>query len=145
MSKNFNLKNYVELLNKQNLTETDQLQLLSYRALVERQISYNRKDEYFSLIKEYLAKKINPSTFRGKFLKMQKQDDDTAQIMKENFEQLSNFSIDLELEEGPFSLLIDLIYDNSMLTVEFGPEDGISEDEFKVSIENAFSNSKLFK
>ena len=40
---------------------------------------------------------------------MQKQDDDTAQIMKEDFEQLSNFSIDLELEEGPFSLLIDLI------------------------------------
>lgn len=144
MSKNFNLKNYVELLNKQNLTETDQLQLLSYGALVERQISYNRREEYFSLIKEYLAKKINPSTFRGKFLKMQKQDDDTAQIMKENFEQLSNFSIDLELEEGPFSLLIDLIYDNSMLAVEFGPEDGISEDEFKVSIENAFSNSKFF-
>ena len=43
---------------------------------------------------------------------MQKQDDDTTQIMKEDFEQLANFSIDLELEEGPFSLLIDLIYDN---------------------------------
>ena len=61
MSNNFNLKDYLELLNKQDLTKTDQLQLLSYRALVERQISYNRKDEYFSLIKEYLAKKINPS------------------------------------------------------------------------------------
>ena len=53
MSNNFNLKNYVELLNKQDLAETDQLQLLSYGALVERQISYNRKEEYFSLIKEY--------------------------------------------------------------------------------------------
>lgn len=40
--------------------------------------------------------------------------------------------------------LIDLIYDNSMLAVEFGPEDGISEDEFKVSIENAFSKFKIF-
>jgi len=29
---------------------------------------------------------------------MQKQDDNIAQIMKEDFEQLSNFSIDLELE-----------------------------------------------
>ena len=75
---------------------------------------------------------------------MQKQEDDTAQIMKEDFEQLSNFSIDLKLEEGPFSLLIDLVYDNSMLAVEFGPEDGIYEDEFKVSIENTFSNSKFF-
>lgn len=35
MSNNFNLKNYIELLNKQNPTETDQLQLLSYGALVE--------------------------------------------------------------------------------------------------------------
>ena len=145
MSNNFNLKHYLKLLGKQDLTETDELQLLSYGALVERQISYNRKDEYFSLIRQYLAKKINPSTFRGKFLEMQKADDDTTQIIKEDFEQLSNLSIDLELEEGPFSLLIDLIYDNSMLAVEFGPEDGISEDEFRVSIEKAFSNSKLFK
>ncbi len=145
MSNNFNLKHYLELLGKQDLTETDELQLLSYGALVERQISYNRKDEYFSLIRQYLAKKINPSTFRGKFLEMQKADDDTTQIIKEDFEQLSNLSIDLELEEGPFSLLIDLIYDNSMLAVEFGPKDGISEDEFRVSIEKAFSSSKLFK
>lgn len=64
--------------------------------------------------------------------------------MKEDFEQLSNFSIDLELEEGSSSLLINLIYDNSMLAVKFVPEDGIFEDEFKVSIENAFSNSKSF-
>ena len=142
MSNNFNLKNYVELLNKQDLVETDQLQLFSYVALIEQQISYNRKEEYFSLIKNYLAKKINPNTFKGKFLKMWKQDYDTAQIMKEDFEQLSNFSIDLELEESSFSLLIDLVYDNSMLAVEFGPDDRISEDEFEVSIENTFSNSK---
>ena len=144
MSNNFNLRNYIELLNKKDLDETDQRQLLSYGALVERQISYNRKDEYFSLINDYLSEKINPSIFRGKFLKMQEQDDHKAQIMQEDFEQLSNFSIDLELEEGPFSLLIDLIYDNSMLAVEFGPEDGISEDDFKISIKNAFSNPELF-
>lgn len=47
MSNNFNLKNYVRLLNKQNIDEMDQLQLLSYEALLERQISYNRKEKYF--------------------------------------------------------------------------------------------------
>jgi hypothetical protein len=145
MSNNFNLKHYLELLGKQDLTETDERQLLSYGAFVERQISYKRKDEYFSLISQYLAKKINPITFRRKFLEMQKVDDDSNQIIQEYFEQLSNLSIDLELEEGPVSLLIDLIYNNSMLAIEFGPEDGISEDEFRVSIEKAFSNSKLFK
>lgn len=79
MFNNFNLKNYVELLNKQHLTKTDQLQLLSYGTLVERHISHNKKEKYFSLIKWYLTKKINPSTFRGKFLKMQKKDDDIVQ------------------------------------------------------------------
>lgn len=69
---------------------------------------------------------------------MQKQDNDTAQSMKEDFEQLSNFSIDLELEEGPFSLLINLIYDNSMLAVEFGPDNGISEEEFKCELKKTF-------
>jgi hypothetical protein len=121
MSNNFNLKHYLELLGKQDLTETDEFQLLSDGALVERQISYNRRDEYFSLIRQYLAKKINRNTFRGEFLKMQKADYVTTQIIKEDFEQLSNLSIDLELEEGLFSLLIDLIYDNSMLAVKFGP------------------------
>ena len=145
MSNNFNIKHYLELLGKQDLTETDKCQLLSYGARVERQISYNRKDEYFSLIKQYLAKKMNPNIFRKKFLEMQKADDDTNQILKKDFEKLSNLSIDLELKEDLFSHLIDLIYDNSMLAVEFGPENGISEDEFRVSIEKAFSNSKLFK
>lgn len=76
---------------------------------------------------------------------MQKTNHDTTQIIKEDFEQLSTLSINLELEESPFSLLIDLIYNNSMLAFEFGPEDGISEDEFRLSIEKAFSNSKLFE
>ena len=32
-----------------------------------------------------------------------------------------------------------------MLAVEFGSEDRISEDEFRVFIEETISNSKLFK
>lgn len=72
-------------------------------------ISYNRKKEYFSLIKEYLVKKINPNIFKAKFLEMKMADDDTTKIIEEDFEELSNFSIDLELEEGPFFLLINLL------------------------------------
>lgn len=138
MRNNFNLKHYLELLDKdtQDLTETDELQLLSYGELVEGQISYPSKNEYFSLIKQYLAKKMNTSPFRGKFLEMQKADDDTTQIIKKDFEQLSNLSIDLELEEDQFCILIDLIYDNSMLAIEFRPEYGISENEFKNSIKD---------
>lgn len=66
------------MLNQQNLDKTEQSQLLSYGAVVELQIFYNRREEYFTLIKEYLAKKINPSTFRGKFLEMQEQNTNTT-------------------------------------------------------------------
>ena len=145
MSNNYNLENHLQLLKKQDLTKTDKRQLRSYGALVELQISYNRKDTYFALIKNFLAKKISPGIFRAEFLEMQNQDDDTAKTMKKDFEQLANLSVNLESEEGPFSLLIDLIYDNSMLAIEFGPEDGISEEEFEVSIEKIVSNSKFFK
>lgn len=145
MSNNLNINNYIKLLKKQDLTETDQRQLISYKASVERQLSYNRKEEYFSLIQDFLAKKINSSTFRAKFFKMQQQDDENIEVIENDFEQFSNFSIDFQLKESSFSLLIDLIYNHSMLAVELGPEEGISEDEFKVSIENAFSNSELFK
>jgi hypothetical protein len=53
MSNNFNFKNYAELLKKQDLSETDEEQFFSYGASLEGQISYNRKEEYFSLIKNY--------------------------------------------------------------------------------------------
>ena len=145
MSNSFNLKNYLTLLKKQNLTQKDQLELSAYGALVERQISYNRKNESLSLIKDYLTRSMTPSMFRGKFLEMQKQDDSEAQSMKKNFEKLSNFSVNFELEERSFSNLIDLIYDNSMLAVEFGPEEGISNEEFEISIKNAFSKNYLNK
>ena len=145
MSNNLNIKNYIKLLKKPDLTETDKTELFSYKALVEQQISYNRRNEYFSLIQEFLAKKMNPSTFRAKFFEMQQQDVDNLEILEKDVEQLSNFSIDFQVQESPFSRLIDLLYDSSMLANELGPEDGISEGEFKVSIERAFSNSELFK
>lgn len=34
---------------------------------------------------------------------------------------------------------MDQIYDNSMLVNEFSPEEGITETEFRNSIENVFS------
>ena len=74
---------------------------------------------------------------------MELQNDGNAHIIKDDFEQLSNFSIDLESEKSPFFSLINLIYNNSMLAMEFGSEEGVSDDEFRISIENAFSNSQI--
>lgn len=146
MSNNFNFKNYVELLNKQYLSETDERQLCFIWSVIGRSdLLQPERRVFFFNKREYLAKKINLDIFRAKFLEMQTQDDDTVKSMEEDLEQLSNFSIDLKLETSPFFRLIDLIYDISMLSIEEGPTNGISEDTFRVSIEKAFSNPKLFK
>ena len=138
MSNNFNVQHYIELMSKKNLNEIEERQLSSYKASVESQITYNRKEEYLLLIKKYLAGKIDPHTFRADFLTMQKQDTEALEIMEKNLEQLSSFSIDFGLKEEKFPHLIDLTYDSSILAFELGPEEGISDQAFQVSIENAF-------
>lgn len=139
MSNSFNLQNYIELFNKSDLSEIEENQLFSYRVSVEKQITYNRKEEYLLLIKEYLAEKMDPDTFRADFLRMQEEDSRSLEIMEKNLEQLINFSIDSQSKGEQFFGLINLIYDSTMLAFEFGPEDGISDDAFRASIENAFS------
>lgn len=49
---------------------------------------------------------MDPHIFRVKFLEMQETDADTTEFLKKNLKELSNISIDSELEENPFSLLI---------------------------------------
>ena len=59
MKKHFNLSRYKELLQleesgKDSLLDKTSVELLSYKANIEDQISYNRKENYFSLIDKYL-------------------------------------------------------------------------------------------
>jgi hypothetical protein len=46
---------------------------------VEGQIFYNRKDEYFSLIKEYLDERIEPYSFISEFIDMEREDSKAVQ------------------------------------------------------------------
>jgi hypothetical protein len=133
------------------MTELEQKELKSYKLLVENQVFYNRREEYLSLVRNYLDKKITLGSFIADFLEMESHDARTAENMRNDFEQLSNFSIDSELltfEEPPFFFLIDRLYNLSMLIDEFGTDDeenGISEADFKSRVEEAFSNPELFK
>lgn len=139
MCKNFNFESYVNLLTKHSLDETEQYQLLVYSSLVERQITCNRRLDYLLLIDEYLAKKISANVLQANFLEMQGQDSETTQIMRDDIEKLRNFSIDSELTKNPFSVLIDLIYYSSVLAIEFGPEEGISDEKFELCIRSALA------
>ena len=137
-------KRFQDLLAKSSLktlTNAEKSELIEYAGLFNRQISYNRRFEYFTLIRQYLTEKLSPSHFRAKFLEMDKEDDEATDKLKKDFEQLSSFSITLELKRtDAFSKLLNLIYEHSISTLEFGPDYGISENEFKVSIEEALNS-----
>ena len=148
MVNKFNVSRYRELLKKKDILEEqnkflfddpDYLELLSYQATVYRQIYFSRKSDYCSLIKKYLNTTIPPHKFRARFLGMVKQDDEKAEKILQDFNQLSSFSIDVNLDG--FSSLFGRISNNCLQAFEFGPKNdgyGIPEDEFRNSIEEIY-------
>ena len=63
MKKHFNLSRYKKLLKlkergKYSLLDETFLELLTYQVSIENQISYNQKENYFSLIEKYLSRVI---------------------------------------------------------------------------------------
>jgi hypothetical protein len=116
--------------------------LLSYGARVEGQISYERREEYYSLISQYIEKVVTPPIFQSEFLEMEKEDMKAATMIINDFKQLAIFSVDLKAVE--FSSLIEEISDISMVAQEFGPEEGISDQKFRKSIEKTFLQMQKF-
>ena len=132
MAKQFNLARYKELLEleKSNKITFLDLELLTYRATIESQISYNRKENYFFLIEKYLRGEIAGHEFRSKFLEMEKQDGKTTYIIQQDFQKLEVFTLADDLEE--FS---DLTEEISTLCLEYneiwdGTMERMSESEF---------------
>ena len=142
MEKHFNLKRYKELLEleKNGKISSLSLELLDYQVSIERQISYNQKNNYFLLISQYLNEIISPVTFRIKFLEIEREACKQASKIFEDFQRLENFTISDDLEE--FSILISEI---STLCVEYDiswneTSKNITEEEFYHSV-----NSKYLK
>ena len=106
MTNQFNLIRYKELLEleKNNQITFLDLELLTYKVSINSQISYHRKENYFSLIEKYLKGKLTGHDFRSKFLKMETQDGKTAYTIKRDFQKLESFTLVDNLED--FSNLI---------------------------------------
>ena len=149
----FDIDRYNELLKKEKHlskqsnslifeNKDEWVELLSYGARVENQISYERKKEYYSLISQYIEKVLTPPVFQSKFLEMEKEDAKAAKMITNDFKQLAIFSVDLKAVE--FSSLIGEISDISMLAREFGPEEGISDQKFRKSIKKTFFQMQEF-
>ena len=145
----FNLLYYRQLkqlvTKKESLITTDKdlfadptfLELLSLEASIESQVFYNHKNNYFALIQKYLNETIHPNIFRAQFIKMVNEDLKKSQEILDNFEELSTFWIDLELDE--FGSLFENIHETCLCAFEFeGQEDEMPETKFRDSIQKFF-------
>ena len=145
----FNLPYYKKLkqlvAKKESLITTDKdlfadprfLELLALEASIENQIFYNNKNNYFALIQKYLNETIHPNIFRAQFIKMVNEDLKKSQEILDNFEELSTFWIDLELDE--FGSLFENIHETCLCAFEFeGQEDAMPETKFRDSIQKIF-------
>ena len=149
----FDIDRYNELLEKEKRLSQENnslifenkdefIELLSYGARVKDQISYERNQDYYSLISQYIDKVVTAPIFQSEFLKMEKEDAKAAKIITDDFKQLARFSVDLKAVE--FSSLIEDISQVSMVACEFGPEEGISDQKFRKSIEKTFLQIQNF-
>lgn len=114
--RNFNLAQYKELLDVEKNDKFDSfvdpnfVELLSLEVSIQSQISYNRREDYFSLIEKYLVGKIEIYEFESKFTKMENEYIEIANKILQDFEELEVFKLADCIEE--FS---DLILDISEL------------------------------
>ena len=149
----FDIDRYNELLEKEKRLSQENnslifenkdefIELLSYGARVKDQISYERNQDYYYLISQYIDKVVTAPIFQSEFLKMEKEDAKAAKIITDDFKQLARFSVDLKAVE--FSSLIEDISEVSMVACEFGPEEGISDQKFRKSIEKTFLQIQNF-
>lgn len=150
MNSKFNVKRYLELISKETIYSQQNkvffeenknafMELLNYRADVVCQISYKRKNIYFSLVQKYLTEQISIDQFMTDFLDLQDKDSKDAAKVLNDFKKLSTFLIFSEAIQFS-SLLLD-IFNCSMGVIE---EDALSDTEFRESIERVFHQMKKY-
>ena len=114
MKKKFNFTGYKELIDMKNCEEivfldANYFKLLRYQTSVGKQLIYNRKEDYYSIINKYLNKTLTLIEFRTQFLDMEKEDIEKGYVIIENIQELEVFYLVEDLEK--FSRLIGEIID----------------------------------
>jgi len=114
MKKKFNFTGYKELLDMENRGEivfldTNYFKLLRYQTSVGKQLIYDRKEDYYSIINKYLNKTLTIIEFRAQFLAMEKEDMEKGYVILGNIQELEVFYLVEDLEK--FSRLIGEIID----------------------------------
>lgn len=127
--------------NDYTLENPIRLKLILYERKVECQICYNRRNKYYTLIFNYIEKKISAPTFQGDFIQLEKDHGQEAKMIVDDIERLGKFPIylDSEKNQNQYKFIFDRIFDLCILAADFGPDDGISDEDFHSKITENFS------
>nr|WPV72517.1 hypothetical protein orf173 [Navicula sp.]WPV72675.1 hypothetical protein orf173 [Navicula sp.] len=114
MKKRFNFTGYKKLVDMENCGEIvfideNYFKFLRYQTSVGKQLIYNRKEDYYSLINKYLNKTLTLLEFRTQFLNMEDEDLYKGSVILGDSQELEVFYLVEDLEK--FSRLIGQISD----------------------------------
>ena len=154
MDKTFNIDRYIELMEKQktlqsvndNLNKINYNELLSYQIIIYNQFIYNKKNEYISLINQYINNEIDSFVLQFKFFQIRRIHIQNAENLEENFQELSNMLIDEKSDD--FSKLIEHvsgICDYLKCNSDDETEYGITEKDFRILIEKIHLKLQQFE
>ena len=154
MDKTFNIDRYIELMEKQktlqsvndNLNKINYNELLSYQIIIYNQFIYNKKNEYISLINQYINNEIDSFALQFKFFQIRRIHIQNAENLEENFQELSNMLIDEKSDD--FSKLIEHvsgICDYLKWNSDDETEYGITEKDFRILIEKIHLKLQQFE
>lgn len=141
MAKQFDFRRYQELIKLDEMKKggldfwsKDFRELLQFQGSIQSQISYNRKDQYFSLVQKYLNGMLTVYEFQSNFLELEEEDRKTSDTIEQNSGELEVFMLADELEE--FSNWQNRI---SILIIEYDKYDErMSDDEFYSIIKDSY-------
>lgn len=147
MTKNFNFLKYKNLVEEDKTLESfgkslylenpmKYSELLSYEIILEYNIIYQKKLEYYNLVRSYIHNEISYGSFSSKFFKMEKEAQANLKNCRKNLDQISNLVIDSK--EKNFANLIHELSDNFEFVIDI-PENQITESKVRLVIEEIFS------
>ena len=134
MKKKFDFTGYKELVDMQNcgkieFTDANYFKLIRYQNSLGKQLIYNRKEDYYSIINKYLNKTLTLVEFRTQFLDMEEEDMEKGYSILGNIQELEVFYLVEDLEK--FSRLIGEISD---LCEDYYVIEPMPETEFYVVV-----------
>ena len=113
------------------------LEFLRYRILLNDHFYYQEKDQYVSLLKDFIDRKIDGIEFETKFLKMFNEDGDRHELFQTDFEKLKNFEPDPK-SKGFSALLTTIFEDCDRFDPDPQEDYEISEAELRDSVRKIF-------